>query len=259
MDEINFSEQDDDLVLVSTNKYSFFIKKNSLDNLRSGLTLHYEHIDKLNNASDEELAQIRKKRPRRSAIEEINYQIERKGFDMQVIVPNQILSRLPLQSQSRNRNGKQHIANKRWMHAMKNRNEKVVALHEYYMKEGAFVQTFLEPDELYSLPIGSFKVSPCHIAPALKDRDEDSWSSDKICRDLSIMNKGFEYIKEGPLQGRHAVNKIEAELSLRYMMKLDWTQMSPTRKAMFLILWFRKKNNFYSKYDITDIGLNLFN
>lgn len=256
MDELNFTE-DDDIVLVSTNKYSFFIKKNNLDNLKDGLALHYEHNEKLTNASDEELAQIGKKRPRRSPIEEINYQIERKGYNGEFIVPNQLLSRLPLQSQGRNRNGKQHVANKRWKNAIKSRSEKAIALNEYYKKEAAFVQTFLEPHELYSLPIGSWKVSPCHIVPALTNRDEESWSADKICRDLSIMNKGYQYNKE-PLQGRHAINKAEAFLALKNLMKMDVSTAKPTTKAMFFILWFRMKNNFYDKFDITDIGLDLF-
>jgi hypothetical protein len=257
MDDLNFTEHDD-FVLISTDKYSFFVKKDNLINLKDGLTMHYEHNEKLTNASDEDLAQMHKKRPKRSAIDEINYQIERKGFDSQIIVPNQLLSRLPLQSQSRNRNGKQHIANKRWNFALKNRFEKAIALNEYYKKESAFVQTFLEPDELYSLPKGSWKVSPCHIYPALTNRDENSWTSDKICRDLGIMNKGYEYTKESPLKGRHAINKMEALAAFRYMSKLEWNQMSATRKAMYYILWFRIKNNFYEKFDITDIGLHLF-
>lgn len=255
MDELNFIE-DDDNILVSTDKYSFFIKKNNLDNLKHGLALHYEHNEKLANASDEELAQIGKKRPRRSPIEEINYQIERKGYNGEFIVPNQLLSRLPLQSQSRNRNGKQHIANKRWKNALKDRQYKVVALNDYYKKEAAFVQTFLTPEELYSLPRGSFSISPCHIAPALKNRDEESWSADKICRDLSIMNKAYQYVRE-PLQGRHAINKSEAFAVFKYLSKQNALTSSATKKVMFYIMWFRMRNNFYDIFDITDIGLEI--
>jgi hypothetical protein len=257
MENITYTEQDD-LILVSTDKHSFYIKSNNLGRLKFGLQLHFEHMKNLNDSSDEELAQIGKRRPKRSAIEEINYQIERKEFNGKVIVPTELLSRLPAKSQSRNRNGKQHIADSRWKNALKDKNYSVMALNDYYRKEAAFVQTFLDPSELYSLEKGSFKVSPCHIDPALTNRDEDSWSPDKICRDLSIMNKGFEKIKTSDLKGSHAITEEQANIAFKYLSKMNYEKMSATRKVMYYILIFRKRNKFYQKYDITDLGLRLY-
>ena len=256
MENITYTEQDD-LVEVSTDKYKFYVKKNNLGRLKFGLEVHYQHMNNLDSISDEALAQIGKRRPKRSAIEEINYQIERKGFQDKTIVPTELLSRLPANSQSRNRNGKQYIADKRWKDALKNRRATVVALNDYYKKEAAFVQTFLSADELYSLPKGSFKVSSCHIDPALTNRDEDSWSSDKICRDLSVMNNGFEKIKECSLKGSHALTQQEADIAFKYLSVLDYKSMSATRKVMYYILIFRRRNNFYRKFDITDLGLGI--
>lgn len=242
-----------DFVHVSTSKNYFIVKKSNLAKLAEGLREHFDHHSRLTLASDEELAQLKKLRPKRNAIDEIDYQIERKSFNGKVIKPSALLSRLPYQSQSRNRNGKQNIADKRW----RLDNEKTEALKDYYDSEIAFIKTFLTDEELNNLERGSFSISPCHILPALTDRDEDSWTPDKICRDLSIMNKGFEKIKACDLQGAHAINQDQALIALNYLKTLDWAIMSTTRRVMYYILWFRTKNNFYNKYDITDIGLGL--
>jgi hypothetical protein len=238
---------------ISTPRTYFYISPNNLNNLILGLKKHFEHHKYLNGASGEELALIGKNKPKRDAIAEIEYQLERKEFNGLLLKPSQLLSRLPYQSQSRNRNGKQNIADKRW----KTDNQKVEALKFYYHTEAEFIKTFLVPSELDSLPKGSFAISPCHIEPALEDRDEDSWTPVKICRDLSIMNKGFDKIKACELKGAHAINQEQALIALEYLKTLNWDEMSVTRKVMYYILWFRTKNNFYSKFDITDIGLGL--
>ena len=243
----------DDKYRISTGKYFFFIKKDSISNLNIGLEEHFNHHSRLLNATDEELSTWKKQRPKRDPIEEINYQLERKSFIGKLIKPSALLSRLPYQSQSRNRNGKQNIADKRW----KNSNDKVEALKHYYHTEVEFIKTFLTDEELNGLERGSFAISPCHIEPALTDRNEDSWHPVKICRDLSIMNKGFEKIKACELKGAHAINQEQALIALDYLKTLNWDTMSVTRRVMYYILWFRTKNSFYSKYDITDIGLGL--
>lgn len=236
-----------------TGKYYFFVDIKNAKSLTDGIIEHFNHHSRLFNATDEELSLLKKQRPRRSAIDELNYQIERKDFHTKIIKPSEILSRLPYQSQSRNRNGKQHIADKRF----KVDHPKVADLQSYYHTEVEFIKTFLTDDELNGLERGSFAISPCHIEPALTDRDEDSWHPVKICRDLSIMNKGFDKIKACELKGAHAINQEQALIALNYLKTLNWDDMSVTRKVMYYILWFRTKNNFYSKYDITDIGLGL--
>ena len=250
---IKVSRETQDLFRVDTGKYFFLVEEKNLMKLYDGLKEHIEHHIRLFNATDEELALIKKNRPKRDPIGEIDYQLERKKFMGQVLKPSALLSRLPYQSQSRNRNGKQHIADKRF----KNSNPKVEALENYYKAEVEFIKTFLTQDELDGLERGSFSISPCHIEPALTNRDENSWIPVKICRDLSIMNKGFEKIKACELKGAHAINQDQALIALNYLKTLNWDDMSVTRKVMYYILWFRTKNRFYEKYDITDIGLDL--
>ena len=97
---------------IFTDELDFFVTRSSFDHLKYGLEAHYSQNEYLLSCSDEELKELSKQRPRRSSINEINYQLIRKGFNGKLIKANQLVSRLPVFSQSRNRNGKQNIADK---------------------------------------------------------------------------------------------------------------------------------------------------
>jgi len=111
------------------------IPANGLDSLRTGLEAHYRQTELLFGFTDEELLILQKKRPKRDFMDEIEYQIERKDYNGMYIAPSDLISRLPYQSQARNRTGKQHIADARWKNALKSQNSDVLRLMHYYAKE----------------------------------------------------------------------------------------------------------------------------
>ena len=86
-------EEKGDLCHIYTGKYYFMIQKSGLDSLRYGLEAHYKHTELLFGFSDEELTILQKKRPKRSAIDEIDYQIDRKSYNKEVIAPSDLISR----------------------------------------------------------------------------------------------------------------------------------------------------------------------
>jgi len=247
-------EEKGDLCHIYTGKYYFMIQKSGLDSLRYGLEAHYKHTELLFGFSDEELTILQKKRPKRSAIDEIDYQIDRKSYNKEVIAPSDLISRLPYMSQSRNRNGKQSIADSRWRNAIKNENFHVLRLIEWYEEEESYVKTKF-PNVSWTK--GSFAISPCHIYPAKKDRGEDSWTPDKILRDLSIVNKVFDKISASPLAGKHAINAEDAKIAIEYMDSFDWSSLSISRQVLYMILTRRIAQNFYQTYFITDIDLDI--
>ena len=128
-------EPNSDIAHIYTDKYYFMIPANGLDSLRTGLEAHYKHTELLFGFSDEDLLILQKKRPKRDFMTEIEYQIERKDYNGKYIAPSDLISRLPYQSQARNRTGKQSIADARWKKALKNQNSDVLRLIEYYAKE----------------------------------------------------------------------------------------------------------------------------
>jgi hypothetical protein len=239
---------------IHTNKYIFFIPKSGFAHLKKGLEAHYIQTEYLLECTDEELSELGKQRPRRSSLEEVNYQIERKEFDLAHIKASNLISRLPVFSQSRNRNGKQHIADKRWRDALKNENPKVLSLIEYYKYEENFIKATF-PDVEWTK--GTFAISPCHIYPAKKDRGEDSWTPDKILRDLSLVNKCFDKISASPLNGKHAVSIEDANIALDYLDLFDFNDLSVSRQALYLILSNRVVDGFYENFDFTDIDLGI--
>jgi len=244
----------DDLCHIYTGKYTFTIPAASIDSLRSGLEAHYRHTELLFGFTEDELTILQKKRPKRSAIDEIDYQIERKSYNGKNIAPSDLISRLPYMSQSRNRNGKQSIADSRWKNAIKNENFKVLRLIEWFEEEESYIRTKF-PQVHWTK--GSFAISPCHIFPAKKDRGEDSWTPDKILRDLSIVNKVFDKISASPLAGKHVIDEDDAKIALEYLDSYDFADLSTSRQVLYYVLTRRIAQNFYSDYDITDIDLDL--
>ena len=244
----------EDTYHIYTDKYFFIIPRSGLQNLQYGLNAHYKHTELLFGFTDEELTILQKKRPKRSAIDEINYQIERKSYNGELVAPSDLISRLPYMSQSRNRNGKQSIADSRWKNAIRNENPKVLRLIEWFEEEESYIRTKF-PDVHWTK--GTFSISPCHIYPAKKDRGEDSWTPDKILRDLSIVNKCFDKISSSPLAGKHAINENDAQIALDYLDTFDFHDLSISRQIFYHILTRRIAQNFYSEYDITDIDLDI--
>jgi len=247
-------DNDCDLYHIYTDKYSFKIPVSGLDHLKYGLDAHYNQTEYLLDSSDSELRELGKIRPRRSSLEEVNYQIERKSYNMQEIKANDLVSRLPVFSQSRNRNGKQHIADNRWKKALNSGNERVERLLEWFEEEESWIRTKF-PTVHWTR--GTFAISPCHIYPAKKDRGEDSWTPDKILRDLSIMNKCFDKISASPLQGKHATSRKCAETALEYLDQFDFADLSISRQIFYHVLHRRIAQNFYETYYITDVDLGI--
>jgi len=247
-------DPDGDLCHIYTGQYKFSIYKSGLEHLKYGLNAHYNQNEYLLSCSQDELRELGKIKPKRTSLDEVNYQIGRKGYDSQVILANDLVSRLPVFSQSRNRNGKQHIADKRWRDALKNSNVNALWLKNYYKYEEDYIKMHF-PDVKWTK--GSFAISPCHIYPALKDRKEDSWSPDKICRDLSIINKAFSKISSSSLQGKHAINKQEAHIALDYLEEFDFNDLSVTRQILYIVLEHRISNGFYNIDRFTDNALGL--
>ena len=245
---------DGDLCHIYTDKHTFSIPASNLDRLRYGLEAHYTQTKILEDATPEELAILRKMKPRNNALEEVNYQIGRKGYNSRVILANDLVSRLPYMSQSRNRNGKQHIADSRWKNAIKNSNFKVLSLIDWYKDEEIFIKE-LFPDVEWTK--GSFAISPCHIYPAKKDRGEDSWTPDKICRDLSIINKVFDKISASDLAGKHAITTEDARIALDYLESFSWDDLSISRQVLAYVLKRRLMLGFYSHVAFTDIDLGI--
>ena len=244
----------EDTYHIYTDKYFFIIPRSGLQNLQYGLNAHYKHTELLFGFTDEELTILQKKRPKRSAIDEINYQIERKSYNGELIAPSDLISRLPYMSQSRNRNGKQNIADSRWKRAIKDENSDVLRLIEYYAEEESVIRTKF-PHVRWTK--GSFAISPCHIYPALKDRGEDSWTPDRILRDLSLVNKVFDKISASDLKGKHAIDANDAQIAINYLDEYDWDALSISRQALYVILQRRIAQDFYSEYKITDIDLDI--
>ena len=243
-----------DVAHIYTDKFEFMVPVSGLEHLKYGLEAHYSQTRELLTCSDEDLSIYGKQRPRRDSREEINYQIDRKGYNGQLIKASSLISRLPLFSQSRNRNGKQNIATRRWKLAISEENEDVLALIEYYKQEEEYIRSTF-PSVNWTK--GTFAISPCHIYPAKRDRGEDSWTPDKILRDLSLVNKAFDKISSSDLQGVHATSNHLAQIAVDYIEEFDWDELSITRQALYLILKRRIANGFYEDYKITDTDLNL--
>lgn len=245
-------DKDCDLCHIYTNEYKISIPANGLEHLKYGLEAHYTQNEYLLECSDSELKELGKKRPKRSSMEEINYQISRKDYSHTVIKANDLISRLPVFSQSRNRNGKQLTATKRWKNGIKNQNFKVLSLIEYFKEEEKLIKSYYTD---VNWTKGSFAISPAHIYPALKDRGESAWTPDKIVRDLSIINKAFDKISSSPLKGKHAVTKEDAIIAMDFLMSQD--NLSVTRRILLFVLSHRIGNGFYDSDIFSDIYLEL--
>jgi len=245
-------DNDCDLCHIYTDEYKISIPSSGLEHLKYGLEAHYTQNEYLLECSDDELKELGKKRPKRSSIEEINYQISRKDYSHTVIKANDLISRLPVFSQSRNRNGKQLIATKRWTDGIKAKNPKVEYLIKYYANEEDLIRLNF-PDVKWTR--GSFAISPAHIYPALKDRGESAWTSDKIVRDLSIINKAFDKISSSDLQGKHATSKEDAIVALNFLS--TQTDLSTTRQVLNFVLQRRVEVGFYDSDLISDIYLGI--
>jgi len=243
-----------DLCHIYTNKYFFIIPKSGLNHLRYGLEAHYTQHEYLLSCTDSELSELGKIRPKKSCLEEVNYQINRKEYNGAQIRANDLVSRLPVFSQARNRNGKQHIADSRWKNAIKNENPRVLRLIEWFEEEESYIRTKF-PKVHWTR--GSFAISPCHIYPAKKDRGEDSWAPDKILRDLSIVNRVFDKISGSKLAGKHAINTEDAKVALEYLDKFHFDDISLSRQVLYHVLTRRIAQNFYDEYKITDVDLDI--
>ena len=243
-----------DLYHIYTDQLDFFIPSSGLNHLKYGLEAHYTQTEYLLDCSDDELKELGKIKPRRSTMEEIEYQLMRKEYSGEIIQANQLISRLPVFSQSRNRNGKQNIADKRWKNALKDENPRVERLIEWFEEEESFIKTKF-PTVAWTK--GTFAISPCHIYPAKKDRGEDSWTPDKILRDLSIVNKCFDKISASSLNGKHATTTEEAQIALDYLDEFDYNDLSISRQVFYVILFRRIVQKFYETYYITDIDLEI--
>jgi hypothetical protein len=247
-------DEESDLCHIYTDKYFFMVPSSGLEHLRYGLEAHYTQNEYLLACNDSELKELGKIRPKRASIEEINYQLERKSYNGKLIKANDLVSRLPVFSQSRNRNGKQAIADKRWKDALKSDNQKVERLVDYYEEEENAIRARF-PNVKWTR--GTFAISPCHIYPAKKNRGEDSWTPDKILRDLSIVNKCFDKISSSPLQGKHATNAEEAQIAIDYLDSFDFDDLSTSRQIFYWIMQRRIAQNFYGIYYITDLDLEI--
>lgn len=247
-------DENSDIAHIYTDKYFFMIPANGLDSLIYGLEAHNRHTELLFGFSEEELTILQKKRPKRDFMEEIEYQIERKDYNGKFISPSDLISRLPYQSQARNRNGKQSIADSRWRKAVKDENPDVLRLIEWYAEEESYIRTAF-PHVKWTK--GSFAISPCHIYPARKDRGEDSWSSDKILRDLSIINKVFDKISASPLAGKHAIDVNDAQIAIDYLDDWHWDALSISRQVFYMVMQRRIAQDFYLEYKITDLDLDI--
>jgi hypothetical protein len=239
---------------IHAGKYIFYIPQGGFEHLKYGLEAHYTQNEYLLGCSNEELKELGKIRPKRSSLAEIEYQIERKSFDFKHIRANELISRLPVFSQSRNRNGKQSIADSRWKNAIKNENPDVMHLIEWYEEEESYIRTRF-PTVKWTK--GSFAISPCHIYPAKKDRGEESWTPDKILRDLSIVNKVFDKISASKLKGKHAIDNNDALIAINYLDEFNWNELSISRQVLYVLLHRRIAQNFYNDYKITDIDLDI--
>ena len=246
--------EESDLYHIYTDTHYFMVMSSGFNNLKYGLEAHYKHTELLFGFTDEELTILQKKKPKRSAVDEIHYQIDRKGYNGKLIQASDLISRLPYSSQSRNRNGKQHIADTRWKKAIKNENSDVLRLIEWYAEEESYIRTKF-PHVRWTK--GSFAISPCHIYPALKDRGEDSWTPDKILRDLSIINKVFDKISASDLKGKHAINDDDARIAINYIDDHHWDELSISRQVLYIILQRRIAQHFYTEYKITDLDLDI--
>ena len=247
-------EPNSDIAHIYTDKYYFMIPANGLESLKYGLEAHYRQTELLFGFTDEDLLILQKKRPKRDFMAEIDYQIERKDYNGKYIAPSDLISRLPYQSQARNRTGKQHIADARWKKALKNQNPDVLRLIEYYAEEENHVRSKF-PDVKWTK--GSFSISPCHIYPAFTNRGEEAWTPDKILRDISLVNKVFDKISASPLNGKHAIDSGDALIAVEYLDSFDWDKLSISRRALYFILYYRLSHNFYNDYKITDLDLDI--
>jgi hypothetical protein len=239
---------------IYTDKYFFIVPASGYEHLKYGLEAHYTQNEYLLSCTDAELSELGKIKPKRTSIEEINYQIERKSYNSKKIKANDLISRLPVFSQSRNRNGKQNIADRRWRDALKSENPKVLRLVEWFEEEESYIRTKF-PNVHWTK--GTFAISPCHIYPAKRDRGEDSWTPDKILRDLSIMNKCFDKISSSELFGKHAINTEEAQIAIDYLDEFDFADLSISRQIFYHVLHRRIIKKFYETYFITDLDLDL--
>jgi hypothetical protein len=247
-------DEESDLYHIYTDKYYFMVPSNGLEHLKYGLEAHYTQNEYLLSCTDSELAELGKIKPKRTSLEEVNYQLERKSYNSKLIKANDLISRLPVFSQARNRNGKQHIADKRWKKALKDNNLNVMWLTNYYKYEEEYIKTVF-PDIKWTR--GSFAISPCHIYPAFTDRKEDSWTPNKIVRDLSIINKAFDKISSSPLNGKHAITKEDAQIAIDYLDLFHWDELSVTRQILYLVLSNRIANGFYNVDRFSDIALKI--
>ena len=253
--DINFVlHKNKDLYQIFTDELDFYIPTSGFEHLKYGLEAHYTQTEYLMDCNDDELKELGKIRPKRSSINEINYQIIRKGFNGEIIKANQLISRLPVFSQSRNRNGRQNIADSRWKNAIKEENSRVLRLIEYFEEEESIIRTKY-PN--ISWTKGTFAISPCHIYPAGKDRDASAWTPDKILRDLSIVNKCFDKISSSSLNGKHATNTEEAQIAVDYLDTFNFDDLSISRQIFYYIMQRRIAQNFYETYYITDLGLGI--
>lgn len=247
-------EDDSNIAHVYTDKYYFMIPAKGLEHLKYGLEAHYKQTHLLESFSDEELSILQKKRPKRDFMAEIEYQIERKDFVGKYIAASDLTSRLPVFSQSRNRTGKQRIADTRWNKAVKKNNPDVLRLIEYYADEESYIKSVF-PNVKWTK--GSFSISPCHIYPAFTDREEEFWTPDKILRDISLVNKVFDKISASPLNGKHAINAEDAQIAVTYLDYLPWDSLPISRQALYVILQRRIAQDFYIEYKITDNDLDI--
>ena len=138
--------------------------------------------------------------------------------------------------------------------AIKAENPRVERLIEWFEEEESYIRTKF-PHVHWTK--GTFAISPCHIYPAKRDRGEDSWTPDKILRDLSIINKCFDKISASPLNGKHAISSEDAQIALDYLDQFDFADLSISRQVFYHVMHRRITQKFYETYYFTDLDLEI--
>ena len=139
---------------------------------------------------------------------------------------------------------------------------KVRALQRFFDGEKEHLRQVLPKEVFSELEKNNlFVVSPSHIFAAGKNRSASDWSKDKILRDTSLINFGLNYMTRGkrlPKGTPHPRTQSEADqiISAIELLKAQGP-LNPTLSGTLEALKYRRSTGFYSKYNPTDVGLEL--
>ncbi len=139
---------------------------------------------------------------------------------------------------------------------------KVRALQRFFDSEKEHLRRVLPKEIFNELEKNNlFVVSPSHILAAGKNRNASDWSKDKILRDTSLINFGLNYMTRGkrlPKGTPHPTTQSQADeiISSLELLKAQGP-LNPTLSGTLEALKYRRSTGFYSKYNPTDVGLEL--